>query len=138
MADIDTRSLEEELEQFKREKEQIRTVIGQIGGVGATRRDQIVNIAFIAAIALLFILDMLRHIMHLSIPLPPLFSLEVGILLVSVKIVWMIHKQTKVEHFQLWVLSSIEFRLNDLSRQVRQIERKLIDDAEATQTQGEN
>ena len=99
MADIDTTSLEEELEQFKREKEHIRSVIGQIGGVGATRRDQIINIVFIAAISLLFILDMLRHILHLPIPLPSLFSLEVGILLVSVKIVWMIHKQTKVEHF---------------------------------------
>ena len=48
---------------------------------------------------------------------------ELGILLVSVKIVWMIHKQTKVEHFQFWILNSIEFRLNDLSNRLRSIER---------------
>jgi hypothetical protein len=48
-----------------------------------------------------------------------------AVLLVSVKIVWMIHKGTKLEHFQFWVLSSIEFRLNDLSKHIREIEKKL-------------
>lgn len=34
----------------------------------------------------------------------------------------MIHnKQTKVEHFQFWILNSIEFRLNNLSREMNEI-----------------
>ena len=138
MADEDRISLEEELKQFQREKEHIRAIIGQIGGGGARKRDQIINIVFIAAIVLLFVLDVVRHLFDISIPLPPIFSLELGVLLVSIKIVWMHHKQTKVEHFQFWILSSIEFRLNELRKLVRQIEQKLEDDDEATQTEGES
>jgi hypothetical protein len=33
----------------------------------------------------------------------------------------MIHKQTKVEHFQFWILNSIKFRLNNLSREINEI-----------------
>ena len=34
----------------------------------------------------------------------------------------MIHnKQTKVEHFQFWILNYIEFRLNNLSREMNEI-----------------
>jgi len=46
-------------------------------------------------------------------------------LLVSIKIIWMIHKQGKLEHFQFWILNSIEFRLNDVSRRMKDIEKKL-------------
>jgi len=35
----------------------------------------------------------------------------------------MIHRQTKVEHFQFWILQSIEFRLNDLSKKIKNIEK---------------
>jgi hypothetical protein len=52
--------------------------------------------------------------------IPTLLSLELGVLLVSLKIVWMIHKQSRVEHFQFWILHSIEFRLNELSRKLDQ------------------
>ena len=123
--ETDSISLQKELEQFQKEKEHIRTVIGQIGGVGATKRDRRINVIFIVAVALLFVLDVLRHLLSFSVPLPPMFSLELGVLLVSIKIVWMIHKQTKVEHFQFWILSSIEFRLNDLGNQLRQMEKRL-------------
>ena len=53
-----------------------------------------------------------------------MLTLEIGVLLVSVKIIWMIHKQTKVEHFQFWILNSIEFRLNAISKKLTQIEKK--------------
>ena len=125
MNDSESVSLQEELESFRREKEKIRNVVGQIGGVRSAGVDKMVNIIFISAIAVLFFLDVFRHISHLQIPLPPLFSLELGMLLVSIKIIWMIHKQMKVEHFQFWILNSIEFRLNELSKQIRQIQEHL-------------
>ena len=81
--------------------------------------------AFIFAIVFLFVLDVLRHVLNLSVPLPPLFSVEIGMFLVSIKIIWMIHKQAKVEHFQFWILNSIEFRLNDVSKRMRGIEDRL-------------
>lgn len=121
----DNVSLENELEQFKKEKERVRNLVGRIGGKGSTKQDFIINMIFLAIIIVLFIFDILRHIFQINLPLPPLFSIEVGILLVSIKIIWMIYKQTKVEHFQFWILNSIEFRLNNLSKQMNDIEQKL-------------
>jgi hypothetical protein len=125
MDERDTRSLEEELEHFRSEKEKIRELVGRIGGATSNRRDRALNVVFIAAIAFLLVIDLLRHALGLTIPLPPLVSLELGVLLVSVKIIWMIHKQSRVEHFQFWILNSIEFRLNEVSRRIRDIEERL-------------
>lgn len=124
-APVDHSALLEELEQFRKEKERIRLLVGQIGGKGSERRDHWMNIGFIIAIVLLLVFDIFRHAFHLNVPLPQMFSLELAVLLVSIKIIWMIHKGTKVEHFQFWVLNSIEFRLNDLSKHIREIEKKL-------------
>ncbi|MCK4597333.1 hypothetical protein KAU04_04805 [bacterium] len=46
-------------------------------------------------------------------------------LLVSIKIIWLIHRQVKLEHFQFWILSSIESWLNDVSRKMKDIEKSL-------------
>ncbi len=117
-----TKALQDELEQFRKEKEQIKRLVGQIGGATSNRRDSAMNVVFVVLIFGLFVVDVLRHVMHMDVPLPPLFSVELGVLLVSVKIIWMIHKQTKVEHFQFWILNSIEFRLNELGKRIRSIE----------------
>ncbi len=121
------KSLIEELEQFRAEKEKIRMLVGQIGGKGGEKIDKIINISFVIFIVVLFSFDILRHFMGINIPLPPIFSLEVGVLMVSIKIIWMIHRQTKVEHFQFWILNSIEFRLNSLSKQIKELNKKLED-----------
>jgi hypothetical protein len=118
-------SLEQELEHFRAEKEKIRNLVGQIGGKGSAKQDKIINFVFFNVIILLFIFDILRHLFKISVPLPPLFAIEIGILVVSLKIIWMIYKQTKVEHFQFWILNSIEFRLNNVSKQLGDIEEKL-------------
>ena len=119
------KSLIEELEQFRAEKEKIRMLVGQIGGKGGEKIDKIINISFVIFLVVLFSIDILRHFMGIEIPLPPIFSLEVGVLMVSIKIIWMIHRQTKVEHFQFWILNSIEFRLNSLSKQIKELNKKM-------------
>ena len=127
-APVDHNALIEELEQFRKEKERIRMLVGQIGGKHSQRQDHVINIGFIIALIVLFLIDMLRHVFHIDVPLPQMFSIELAVLLVSIKIIWMIHKGTKVEHFQFWVLNSIEFRLNDVSKHIREIEKKLSDE----------
>lgn len=122
MSFTETEALKLELEHYRAEKEKIRSVVGQIGGKSSAKLDKTVNIIFVISIFILFILDLLRHIMGMHVPLPPLFSLELGLLLVSIKIIWMMHKQSKVEHFQFWILNSIEFRLNDIARRIQTIE----------------
>lgn len=125
--DKDTEALRRELEEFKAEKEKIRQLVGQIGGTESVEKDRRINFIFLIIVGLLFAFDILRHIFKFADFLPSVLSLEIGLLLVSIKIVWMIHKQTKVEHFQFHVMNSIEFRLNDLSKQLREMQKEYRD-----------
>ncbi|HPN85173.1 MAG TPA: hypothetical protein PK821_07560 [Victivallales bacterium] len=116
--------LKEELQHFQNEKEKIRRIVGQIGGNDSQGRERIITVIFITLLLLLLIFDVTRYVLSINLPLPPLFSIEVGILLVSIKIIWMIHKQTKVERFQFWILNSIEFRLGQISKRLSEIEKR--------------
>ncbi|MCP3965632.1 MAG: hypothetical protein GY750_14735 [Lentisphaerae bacterium] len=119
-------ALRQELEDYRKEKEQIRQVIGAIGGADSQKKDKVFNIAFIGVLVLIFGIDILRHFFDLRIPkFTAMLSLEVGVLMVSIKIIWMMHKQNKVEHFQFWILNSIEFRLNSVAKRIRSLERLL-------------
>jgi predicted RND superfamily exporter protein len=125
IVDAEVLALQEELDHFRHEKEKVRNLVGQIGGVKSTKRDTVITVIFAIAIFVVFLFDVLRHFIGVEIPLPPLFSLGLGVLLVSAKIIWMIHKQAKVEHFQFWILNSIEFRLNDIAKKIDKIEERL-------------
>ena len=132
--DDQTREIDElkrELKKFQSEKDKIRTIMGQVGGKHSARHDHIVTGIFIALLTVLFLLDLGHHIFHFHIPFPPLFSISVGVLLVSVKIIMMIHKMTKVDHFQFWILNSIEFRVDQVNSKLRKIEKRLIAQEEA-------
>ncbi len=122
MEELDPIKLKAELDQFKREKEKIRQLMGQIGGKHAQKKDRNINIGFILAISFIALNDLLHHVFGIHTPIPSLLSLEIAVLLVSLKIIWMMHKATKVEHFQFWILNSIEFRLNDVAKQLRHLE----------------
>ena len=123
MEELDPIKLKAELDQFKKEKEKIRKLMGQIGGKNAEKKDRRINLFFIVAISILAINDFLHQIIGLPTVVPSLFTLEIAVLLVSIKIIWMMHKATKVEHFQFWILNSIEFRLNDVAKQLRGLEK---------------
>ncbi len=108
-----------DLDEYNQEKEKIREILGKIGGKKYSRTDNIINGLFLGIILVLFILEITTHF------LPVLISIEVGILLVSIKIVWMIHSQQKFNHFQFWVLNSMEFRVNEITRRIRNMEKRL-------------
>jgi hypothetical protein len=123
--------LRQELEHYRNEKDRIRKVIGQIGGASSKRQDRMINIIFLVVVLGLFVFDTIREFTVLGLPtVPRFFSMELVLLLVSLKIIWMIHRQTKVDHFQFWVLNSIEFQINMMSKRLRELE-------ERTQGRGE-
>jgi hypothetical protein len=124
MTHTDTETLRKELEDFRQEKEKIRQLVGQIGGKKLAKRDKIINISFISLIIIVFFLDILSHVVEIDIPLPPLLLIDLGVLLISVKIIWMIHKQSKVEHFQFWILSAMEWRLNEIITELKELHKK--------------
>ena len=119
-------ALREELAFFRMEKEKIRDVIGQIGGHVNRKHERTVNISFIGLVVMFFIFDVVQHIAGWDIPgLPPSFLLSLAVLLVSAKIIWMIHRQSKVDHFQFWILNSIEFQMNMISRRLASLEKSV-------------
>ena len=119
----ETELLKHELESYKSEKERIRKIIGQIGGSTSKKKDTIINTIFLVIIMSLFIFDIIKEIINIPILwLPHNLSIEIAVLLVSLKIVWMIRKQSKIDHFQFWVLNSIEFQINLVSKNIRKIE----------------
>ncbi len=122
----ETEILRQELEHYKLEKERIRKIIGQIGGNTSKRKDNLINILFLALVSGLFFFDVIREIFSITVfAIPSFISIELAVLLVSVKIIWMISKQTKIDHFQFWVLNSIEFQINRMSKKVSELEEKI-------------
>jgi len=108
-----------EIEEYNRERDQIKNMLGRIGGEKYSKTDMIINIVFLTAIVILFTLELTTHF------LPTFISIEVSVLLVSIKIVWMIHSQHKFNHFQFWILNSLEFRMNNMYSRLKKIERML-------------
>jgi hypothetical protein len=121
MDDLAAREKEllDDLEEYNREKERIRSLLGQIGGKDYSHRDNIINIFFLLTILIFFTLEVTTHF------LPPFISIEISVLLVSIKIVWMIHSQHKFNHFQFWILNSLEFRVNEMNKRMRKIEKEI-------------
>lgn len=116
----DNSPLADEINNFYRERERIRDAIGRIGGIQYSRADTIVNIIFIILVVGFFSIELVFK------PLPTTVSIEIGVFLVSMKIVWMIHANQKFNHFVFWVLNSLEFRMNTNTRLLEDLEKKWI------------
>lgn len=108
-----------EIRDYNKERDQIKMMLGKIGGTAYSSIDMIINIVFLTIILSLFTLELTTHW------LPSYISLEVSVLLVSVKIVWMIHSQYKTNHFQFWILNSIEYRMNAIAGKIKKMEKDL-------------
>ena len=46
-------------------------------------------------------------------------------MMISLKHICMFHKQAKVSPFELWILSSLEWRINSIQKCVKNIERRM-------------
>lgn len=109
--------LKKELEHFQEEKERIRAIIGKIGGV-PTFNTRLFNIIFIGLIVISLAISAIWE--HLR-----LIMIEIATVALSIKILYMMHCQTKVNHFQLWMQSSIEWRINEIIKLLREVNRKV-------------
>lgn len=108
--------LEAELHEFRTEKERVRGIVGQIGGKKTKNLDAFINIVFLSIVFLVFFSGAVFHFIDYTL------SLEIGVLLVSLKIAWMIRKQEKVNHFQFWVLTALEYKQNEISKKTKNLE----------------
>ncbi|WP_372714217.1 hypothetical protein [Ilyobacter sp.] len=111
--------LQEEMEHYKLEQEKVKQIVGSIGGAHQSRKHKMFNAIFLTIVVVSFFMGGILHY------IPVTLSIELGVLLVSLKIAWMIHEQQKVNHFQFWILNSLEIRLNSLQTSSRKINKEL-------------
>lgn len=106
------------MEEFIQEKEKIRQIVGQIGGKPSTM-SKITTIAMIVFILLTLV----------AAPFLPsqweLPAVEFGIVLLSLKIFFFLQNEAKVTHFQFWMLSSLEWRMNEIAKRISHIDNVL-------------
>ena len=118
MSDAENRRYEEyddlkkEIENFQKEKERVRAIVGQIGGM-PTFSTKLINVIFIIFVIACFGVSMIVE-GRLSI-----LMIDIGLAALSIKLILLMHYLSRVNHFQLWVLTSMEWRLNELIKNVR-------------------
>ena len=111
--------LKQELENFQQEKERVRTIIGSIGGVPKFHT-KIVNTVFILLIVGSLIISIIMDNSEIR-----LIMIEFATVALSIKILYMMHCQSRVNHFQIWMQSSIEWRINETMKIIRKIDSKI-------------
>jgi hypothetical protein len=110
------RDLREELEHFQQEKERVRAIIGKIGGVPKFRT-KLFNAIFITVIVASVIISIF------SGERLRLLMIELATITLSVKIIYLIHCQMRVNHFEFWILSSLEWRLTELMKTIKKLKK---------------
>lgn len=110
--------LREELQEFHKEKERLRSIVGEIGGSGKAK-NKAVNMLLMIIIAVLLIAGGALQKINLNL------TLQLAILIGIFKIIWMFYESQKANHFQFWILNSLEFKINEISKKVRKIEKTL-------------
>ena len=106
-----------ELEHFEQEKERVRAIVGKIGGVPKFRT-KLINISFIVVIIVAGVISIF------SGEKLRLLMVELTTIMLSVKIIYMIHYQMRVNHFKFWILSAIEWRINEMMVRIKKIEKQ--------------
>ncbi len=104
--------LRKEIESFKTEKERVRAIVGRIGGMPSFNT-KVANIIFATAIVACLTVSLI------SGGMVQLFTIEFAVTAVSIKLMFLIHKQARVSHFQLWILSSLEWRLDQMMKELQ-------------------
>ena len=109
--------LKTELEHFQLEKERVRKIVGQIGGVPKFRT-KFMNALFIVVLIASVVVSILSE------EGLRLLMIEIATVALSLKIIYLIHCQMKVNHFKFWILSSVEWRLTEMKKQLNQLIQK--------------
>ncbi|MFH1411631.1 MAG: hypothetical protein ABIG55_03205 [Candidatus Omnitrophota bacterium] len=106
--------LESEIRSFEKDKEKIRRIIGRIGGI-PSETARIVNIVFIVMVLGVFTMSIVWG------GRVRFFMIEAGILLLSLKLVYFLESHMRLNHFQFWILSSLEWRLDKIEKKLKEI-----------------
>ena len=110
--------LKEDLNDFLKEKEELREVIGKIGG-NNNPQAKIVTTLFVGIVLVIFVAGIVLK------QLSPMTTLLLLILILGFKIIWMQQQTQKSMHFQFWILNSIEIGINELDKKQKKLEKMI-------------
>jgi len=113
--------LKKELEHFEKEKERIRTIVGQVGGAPKSQV-KLVNALFIIVLVVSVVVSVVAKEKW------RLIMIELATVTLSIKIIYLMHAQMRVAHFEFWILSSLEWRVNEIMKQLRQLRKQVEKD----------
>jgi len=106
--------LESEIRNFEQERGRIRQIIGKLGGT-PTPKTRIINVIFVILVIMVFAMSIMWG------GRVRFFMIEVGILLLSLKFVYFLEAHVRLNHFQFWILSSLEWRLDKIDKQLKKM-----------------
>ncbi len=104
--------LKEEIDRFKEEKERVRSIVGKIGGM-PTFHTKIFNIVFVTLIVVSLVISLVTVQGRVTLAM-----IELAVAALSLKLILLMNNQARVNHFQLWILSSVEWRLNEVVKAI--------------------
>lgn len=110
--------LKQEFNEFLKDREEIRDIIGKIGG-NNNAQYKIISTLFAAIVLILLVTGIFLN------EISPMMTLVFMVLLASFKIIWMMQQAQKSMHFQFWILNSIEIRMNDIDKRQKKLEKIL-------------
>tara|TARA_B100000315_G_scaffold256665_1_gene303152 strand:+ start:2920 stop:3300 length:381 start_codon:yes stop_codon:yes gene_type:complete len=109
--------LKQEIDNFKKERERVKAIVGKIGGMPTFNR-KLFNIIFIILVVSCVLISLFsRGTLQLAM-------IELAVVAVSAKLIILMHNQSRVNHFQLWIMSALEWRLNEIIKMIKNIEKK--------------
>lgn len=120
--------LKEEVLEFQKDKERIRSIVGEIEG-GSRREAKIINMILLWIIVVLLVLGVVFERITSSL------AVQVAILFAALKLIWMFYDFQRVNHFQFWILNSLEFRINEIYKKIRKIEKELEKEKDVEENQ---
>ena len=118
--EIDDPAITEEIEYFIKERQKIRKVLD---GIDKTKQGPLSKVMDIGFIVGLVILAMARFAFNW---IDNILSLELGLILLSIKIVWLIKVQNTYNHFIFMIMHTLDHHQNEMAEKLERIENILI------------
>jgi len=106
--------LNKEVQEFEKEKERVRNIIGTIGGI-PTFNTKLFNVVFGVLITTFLVVSLIsKGTLRLAM-------IELATASISAKLIYLIHNQARVNHLVLWILSSLEWRITEIQKLLKDI-----------------
>jgi hypothetical protein len=116
---LNEKEVKEEVEQYKKEKEKIRKLLDSISSTKNGILNKVMDYGFIL---LLILLVFARFVFGI---VDNILSLELGLLLLSIKIIWLIKIQNNYNHFIFMIMHSLDHHQLKILEELKEIEKKM-------------